>query len=283
MTSGIRSAASHVPVCKALLRHGSRIAANVPTPAKLQACTSAGYSTVYRIRQSAFLSGHKGPPIQTVFHAQWFSFHSWTIDTAPRRHSCVSSPSTSPVRAVSNLSAQSESEEDTPSTIDSGRDDNPHLKSGRHGSHLKGDGFVRGDRLRWRKNPQKVQQLRFAKHITNLVRKGKVNLRVVRNSLCNYDVFWQLEEAEEVLGHMRGKGVKPEAAVFNTLLAGLGRRGDAAHAFKIFNNVSDLLPRQPVRDGEERSVLGCANSVILCIWSHFCAVWVCGRRTVPRL
>ena len=75
--------------------------------------------------------------------------------------------------------------------------------------------------------------------------KGKGELEgVVRNSLCNYDVmfyFWQLEEAEEVLGHMRGKGVKPEAAVFNTLLAGLGRRGDAAHAFKIFNNVSDLL------------------------------------------
>lgn len=48
----------------------------------------------------------------------------------------------------------------------------------------------------------------------------------------------QVEEAEEVLGHMlRGK-VHPEVAIFNTLIAGYGRRGEVRKAFKLFNTVS---------------------------------------------
>ena len=44
---------------------------------------------------------------------------------------------------------------------------------------------------------------------------------------------------------MRGKGVKTEAAVYNTILAGLGRKGEVVHAFKIFNNVSsDIIERE---------------------------------------
>ena len=48
-------------------------------------------------------------------------------------------------------------------------------------------------------------------------------------------------EAGEVFELMKKAGVKPETAVYNTLIAGYGRQGDAKESFHLFNQVSILL------------------------------------------
>ena len=123
------------------------------------------------------------------------------------------------------------------------------------------------------KKPTKSATVEICKTHHKPGQKGKGELESVvcdvmwkSNLFCSDDVmfyFWQLEEAEEVLGHMRGKGGKPEAAVFNTLLSGLGKRGDAVHAFKVFNNVSDWrLSSGPYVRGRVSMVGVASNSVL---------------------
>ena len=48
-------------------------------------------------------------------------------------------------------------------------------------------------------------------------------------------------EAGEVFELMKKAGVKPETAVYNTLIAGYGRQGDAKESFHLFNQVSVYL------------------------------------------
>ena len=85
---------------------------------------------------------------------------------------------------------------------------------------LRLDKFIRKDNLKWHKSPWKVKQLRFTRHITNLIKKGKV------------------EEAREVFDSMKKTKVRAEAVVYNTMIAGYGRQGDMRTAFKLFNDVS---------------------------------------------
>ncbi len=73
---------------------------------------------------------------------------------------------------------------------------------------------------KWTKSPYKIKQLRFSKHIINLVHKGKVS------------------EAVEVFESMRSNKVKPDAVVYNALIAGYGRAGNVEASFKVFNQVS---------------------------------------------
>ena len=79
--------------------------------------------------------------------------------------------------------------------------------------------YIRKDNIKWQRSPWKVKQLRFTRHIMNLVKKGKVS------------------EAHEVFEHMKKGKVHPEVAVFNTLIAGYGREGDVKSSFKLFNEV----------------------------------------------
>ena len=79
--------------------------------------------------------------------------------------------------------------------------------------------YIRKDNIKWQRSPWKVKQLRFTRHIMNLVKKGKVS------------------EAHEVFEHMKKGKVHPEVAVFNTLIAGYGREGDIKSSFKLFNEV----------------------------------------------
>ena len=79
--------------------------------------------------------------------------------------------------------------------------------------------YIRKDNLKWRKSPWKVKQLRFTRHIMNLVRKGKV------------------DEAHDVFEQMKKGKVHPEVAIFNTLIAGYGRRGNVHASFRLFNEV----------------------------------------------
>jgi pentatricopeptide repeat protein len=75
-------------------------------------------------------------------------------------------------------------------------------------------------RLNRQKSPQEVQQLRFSRHIENLVKKGRVG------------------EAHEVFQQMKQAQVQPNVFVFNLLIAGYGRKGDVRTCFKLFNEVS---------------------------------------------
>ncbi len=78
------------------------------------------------------------------------------------------------------------------------------------------------DNHRWTKSPYKIKQLRFSRHIVNLVHKGKVS------------------EAAEVFESMRGNKVKADAVVYNSLIAGYGRSGNIEASFKVFNQVSKI-------------------------------------------
>lgn len=77
----------------------------------------------------------------------------------------------------------------------------------------------RGDDQRFRQNPWKLKQKRFARHIINLVKKS------------------QQTEAVKVLEQMKSAKVKPDAVVYNSILAGYGKQGDVKKAFKTFNEV----------------------------------------------
>lgn len=93
---------------------------------------------------------------------------------------------------------------------------------------LKLSKFIRKDNLKWRKSPWKVKQLRYTRHIMNLIKKGKV------------------EEAREVFVSMKEGKVRAEAVVYNTLIAGYGRQGDIQSAFRVFNDVSYSTKHQQV-------------------------------------
>ena len=80
--------------------------------------------------------------------------------------------------------------------------------------------YIRKDNLKWHKSPWKVKQLRFSRHILNLVKKGK------------------MEEAQKVFEQMKERKVQPDVAIFNVLIAGYGRRGDAHISFRLFNEVN---------------------------------------------
>ncbi len=73
---------------------------------------------------------------------------------------------------------------------------------------------------RWTKSPYKIKQLRFSKHIINLVAKGNVS------------------EAVDVFESMKNNNVKADAVVYNALIAGYGRAGNVEASFKVFNQVS---------------------------------------------
>ncbi len=73
---------------------------------------------------------------------------------------------------------------------------------------------------KWTKSPYKIKQLRFSRHIVNLVHKGKVS------------------EAAEVFESMRGNKVKADAVVYNSLIAGYGGSGNVEASFRVFNQVS---------------------------------------------
>ena len=93
-----------------------------------------------------------------------------------------------------------------------------------HNSLSRMSRFVRkGGDQGWTRSPYKVKQLRYTRHIMNLISKGKAS------------------EAGEVFELMKKAGVKPETAVYNTLIAGYGRQGDAKESFHLFNQVSVLL------------------------------------------
>ena len=79
--------------------------------------------------------------------------------------------------------------------------------------------YIRKDNLKWHKSPWKVKQLRFSRHIANLVKKGK------------------MAEAQQVFEHMKEGKIHPDVATFNVLIAGHGRLGDASTSFKLFNEV----------------------------------------------
>lgn len=79
--------------------------------------------------------------------------------------------------------------------------------------------YIRKDNLKWQKSPWKVKQLRFTRHIMNLVRKGKI------------------DEAHKVFQQMKRGKVHPDAAVYNTLIAGYGRKGNVQACFRLFNEV----------------------------------------------
>ena len=83
--------------------------------------------------------------------------------------------------------------------------------------------YVRKDNLKWQRSPWKVKQLRFSRHIRNLVRKGKVG------------------EAHKVFEQMKKGKVQPDVAVYNTLIAGYGREGSVQTCFKLFNEVSLII------------------------------------------
>ena len=70
-----------------------------------------------------------------------------------------------------------------------------------------------------RKNPWKVKQQRYSKHISNLVKKSKQS------------------EAVQVLEQMKRAKVRPDAVVYNMIISGYVRERDANMAFKTFNQV----------------------------------------------
>ena len=69
------------------------------------------------------------------------------------------------------------------------------------------------------KSPWAVRQLRFARHIENLMKKGRVG------------------EAHEVFEKMKLARVQPNVFVFNNLIAGYSKQGDVQTCFKLFNEV----------------------------------------------
>lgn len=86
----------------------------------------------------------------------------------------------------------------------------------------------------------KTKQKRFARHITNLVRKGKVSVSVcvhIQFPSCSVTDILQVEEAEQVFQDMLSAKVRPNTVIFNNLIAGVSRVGNAQKAFKYFNNV----------------------------------------------
>lgn len=71
-----------------------------------------------------------------------------------------------------------------------------------------------------RRNSWKLKQQRYCINITNLVRKSKQS------------------EAVKMFDQMLRSKVKPDVVVYNTILAGYGKQGDANMAFKTFNQVT---------------------------------------------
>ena len=85
---------------------------------------------------------------------------------------------------------------------------------------LRQGGYVREDNIKWWKSPEEVKQIRFTRHIDNLVRKGKVG------------------EAHEVFEQMKEAQVQPNEIIFNVLITGYRKEGDVQACFKLFNEVS---------------------------------------------
>lgn len=112
--------------------------------------------------------------------------------------------------------------------------------------------YVRKDNLKWQKNPWRVKQLRFSRHIRNLVRKGKT------------------EEAHEVFEQMKKDKVQPDVAVYNTLIAGYGREGNVQACFKLFNEVSLLFIYKV-----EGKMWWSRNQFWLC---YLCIIWYLIRK-----
>lgn len=76
---------------------------------------------------------------------------------------------------------------------------------------------------RWHTDPRKLKQLRYSRHILNLVKKS------------------QQSEAVQVLEQMKRARVKPDVVVYNAILSGYARQGDAKMAFKTFNEVHKVI------------------------------------------
>ena len=77
----------------------------------------------------------------------------------------------------------------------------------------------RSGHQKWTKSPYRIKQLRFSRHIMNLVHKGK------------------MADAVEVFETMRKKGIKPEAVIYNSLIGGFRRQGNIRESFRTFNQV----------------------------------------------
>ena len=73
------------------------------------------------------------------------------------------------------------------------------------------------------RNLWRLRQQRYAKHISNLVKK------------CRQ------EEAVQVLEQMKRSRVRPDVVVYNTLISGYAKQGNIKMAFKMFNEVSGIL------------------------------------------
>ena len=84
----------------------------------------------------------------------------------------------------------------------------------------------RGGHQKWTKSPYRIRQLRFSRHIMNLVHKGK------------------MAEAVEVFELMRKNGVKPETVVYNSLIGGFGKQGNIRESFRMFSQVYFNLMNQ---------------------------------------
>lgn len=70
-----------------------------------------------------------------------------------------------------------------------------------------------------KKNPWKLRQLRYCRHIMSLVRKSRQ------------------KEAVQVLEQMKRSRVRPDVVVYNSILSGYAKQGDVKMAFKTFNEV----------------------------------------------
>ena len=85
---------------------------------------------------------------------------------------------------------------------------------------LRQGGYVRMDDI---KHLKKVKQLRFTRHIQNLVKEGK------------------MKKAREVFEQMKQAQVQLDDLIFNVLIAGYRRQGNVWACFKLFNEVSLIM------------------------------------------
>lgn len=66
-------------------------------------------------------------------------------------------------------------------------------------------------------------------------------MKIQLSSRLFYVVVLQVDNADDVFDRMKSKGVRPNTAVFNTLIGAHGKKRELKKAFKLFNDVSQKM------------------------------------------
>ena len=65
----------------------------------------------------------------------------------------------------------------------------------------------------------------------------------VYGNLLTKDNFYQVDEALELLSSMKKDRLNPKIEVYNIFIAAYAKTGQVKKAFKLFNDVSDMLSK----------------------------------------